>query len=367
MAGPASGTPSTPTTSPHRARPDQAPPDLSKLLRTGPFDVALRAAIRTSRLSLERIQHRLRTRGTPVSITALSYWQSGRRRPERPDSLLALQQLEDVLGVPDGALSALLGPPKPRGRSRGDAGAPPLASLWSDNATAAGLLNQIDTSPDSNLTRLSQHDLVEIDAEGRQRRARIRQLVQAERNGVDRWITVFDNAGTDVPPPAIRTLRSCQLGQVLTDHARGVVVAELVFDRPLDRGETMLMEYEVVHSADGLHGTDQDHTYARRFRLPIREYVVELQFDPGTPPLTCESYVAHPDGQEIGPPKPLLVDRQGRAHSVVLDFGLGAFCVRWEPDSATATSTASEAAVPELDARRRRLTSPWVPRTLHAR
>src|SRR2546421_2235054 len=86
--------------------------ELSERLRTGPFEAALRAAIQASRLSLERIQHRLHARGTPVSITALSYWQSGRRRPERPDSLLALQQLEQVLGVPASSLSALLGPPR---------------------------------------------------------------------------------------------------------------------------------------------------------------------------------------------------------------------------------------------------------------
>lgn len=355
MAGPEPDSPVASTSSDrsHHTTPSSA--ELAKLLRTGPFDVALRAAIRSSRLSLERIQHRLRARGTPVSITALSYWQSGRRRPERPDSLLALQQLEAVLGVPDGALSALLGPPKPRGRSRGDSTAPPLASLWSDNASAAGLLDQIDTSPDSNLTRLSQHDLVEIDGAGKQRRVRVRQLVQAERNGVDRWITVFDNAGTDVPPPTLNTVRSCSLGQVLTDHTRGVVVAELVFDRPLERGETVLMEYEVLHAGDGLHGTDQDHTYARRFRLPIREYVVELQFDPDNPPLNCESYVAQPDGEEIGPAKPLVVDRYGRAHSVVLDFGLAAFCVRWEPNVAADGVT-------DLDRKRRRTVVPPAPR-----
>lgn len=308
-------------------------PELSKLLRTGPFEVALRAAIRASRLSLERIQQRLHSRGAPVSVTALSYWQSGRRRPERPDSLLAVRQLEEVLGVPDGALSALLGPPRPRGRTRGDTGTPPLSSLWSDSAPAAHLLTQIDTSPDSNLTRLSQHDTVYVDGRGTQLKARARQLVQAERNGVDRWVTVFDNAGTDVAPPAIRAVRSCRLGQVLTDHARGVVVAELLFDHSLQRGETVLMEYEVEHPPEGLRGTEQDHTYSRRFRLPVREYLIDLRFDPTSPPAYCESYVAHPDGREIGSPRTLPVDSHGRTHAVVLDFGLGAFCVRWEPAS----------------------------------
>lgn len=331
MAGSESEAPSTAPPRGGNARPQTLPTELSKLLRTGPFDEALRAAIRTSRLSLERIQHRLSARGTPVSITALSYWQSGRRRPERPDSLLALRQLENVLGIPDGALSALLGPPRPRGRTRGAGGAPPLTSLWSDSAPAVELLTQVDTSHDSNLTRLSQHDVVHIDGDGAQVKARMRQLVQAERNGVDRWVTVFDSASTDMPPPAIRALRSCRLGQVLTDHARGVVVAELLFDRTLERGETVLMEYEVVHTPEVPSGAEQDHIYSRRFRLPVREYVIELQFDPARPPLSCESYVAHPDGQETEPPKPLAVDRHGRTHAVVLDFGLASFCVRWEP------------------------------------
>lgn len=334
MAGPESGMPTTAPPSASHARIHPHPEELTRLLRTGPFDEALRAAIRASRLSLERIQHRLNSRGTPVSITALSYWQSGRRRPERPDSLLALQQLEHVLGVPESSLSALLGPPRPRGRTRGIGDTPPLASLWSDSASAVELLAQVDTSHDSNLTRLSQHDVVHIDGDGAQTKACIRQLVQAERNGVDRWVTVFDSEGTDVAPPTIRALRSCHLGRVRTDHTRGVVVAELLFDRTLERGETVLMEYEVIPAPESRHRRDQDRTYSRRFRLPIREYVLELQFDPARPPLSCESYVAHPDGQETEPPKPLTVDQHGRTHAVALDLGLASFCARWEPDPA---------------------------------
>ncbi|MBA8823501.1 hypothetical protein FHX42_000830 [Saccharopolyspora lacisalsi] len=325
----------------HSRRTPALPPELTKLLRTGPFDVALRAAIRASGLSLERIRYRLHRRGVPVSITALSYWQSGRRRPERPDSLLAVRHLENVLSIPEDALSALLGPPRPRGRSRGDTGAPPLTSLWSDSTAAAQLLARVDTSPDSNLTRLSQHDTVSIDALGNQRGVHARQLVRAERGGVDRWVTVFDSAGTDVAPPTVSALRSCRLGQVLTDHTRGVVVAELLFDRPLERGETMLMEYEVEHPAGGLRGTEQDHTYSRRFRLPVREYLVDLRFAPESPPLRCESYLTRPDGSEIGTPRSLVVDPQGRAHAVALDFGLGSCCVRWEPASVHTGTNAS--------------------------
>lgn len=149
--------------------------ELAELLRTGPFEAALRAAIRARKLSLERLQCRLRARGTPVSITALSYWQSGRRQPERPDSLLALEQLESVLGLRNGALSALLGPPRPRGRNRRTArAAPPLTDLWAENTSAAELLARFDTSADGKLTRLGHHDLVHVDARGDQRKVRAR-------------------------------------------------------------------------------------------------------------------------------------------------------------------------------------------------
>lgn len=306
------------------------PPDLVDLLRTGPFEAALRAAIRSSRLSLERIQHRLRTRGTPVSITALSYWQSGRRRPERPDSLLALQQLEDVLGLPEGALSALLGPPRPRGRTRQAANdAPPLSALWAENESAVELLNEVDTSHDGKLTRLSHHDVIHVDAHGNQRKVRVRKLIRAEHNGADRWVLMFDGASSAELAPIIRPLRSCRLGQVLTDHSRDVIVAELLFDRPLERGETLMLEYEIVEMPTGAN--EADYSFCRLFRLPVRQYLLELRFDPENPPSHCESFVGDSAAQDVEPPKPLALDRYGRTHAVALDFGMGVFGVRWQP------------------------------------
>ncbi|MEU3274763.1 hypothetical protein SAMN05421630_104413 [Prauserella marina] len=82
--------------------------EVEALLATGPFAVALRAAIRARGLGLERIQYRLRRKGVPVSLATLSHWQSGRCRPERPGSLAALHYLEEVLEVPAGSLLRLL-------------------------------------------------------------------------------------------------------------------------------------------------------------------------------------------------------------------------------------------------------------------
>lgn len=81
------------------------------------FASELRAAIKESGLSLDRIQVRLQQRGVPVSVTALSYWQSGKRQPERDRSIAAVHALEEILGRPRGALVSLLKPPRPRGQS----------------------------------------------------------------------------------------------------------------------------------------------------------------------------------------------------------------------------------------------------------
>lgn len=90
--------------------------ELVRLLETGPFADALRLAIRARGLGLDRIRYRLRAKGSSISLATLSHWQSGRCRPERPESLLVLKNLEEVLGVPAGSLARLLGPP--RGRAR---------------------------------------------------------------------------------------------------------------------------------------------------------------------------------------------------------------------------------------------------------
>lgn len=88
--------------------------EVALLLKTGPFAVALRAAIRARGLGLERIRYRLRARGVSISLATLSHWQSGRCRPERRESLLALEHIERVLEIPPDSLVQLLDPPRRR-------------------------------------------------------------------------------------------------------------------------------------------------------------------------------------------------------------------------------------------------------------
>src|ERR1700760_2644743 len=167
------------------SRPDFAPAripvgraELARLLAGGPFPDALRAAIKGSGLSLDRIQHRLQLRGVTISVATLSYWQSGRRRPERPESLDALRHLEAVLRVPPNALTALLGPPRPRGRRRHNGRLLPLDVLWG-SANLGSLLSRVNTSCDGILARISQHARCEVNARRKLHSAAASQALRA--------------------------------------------------------------------------------------------------------------------------------------------------------------------------------------------
>lgn len=291
------------------------------------FPVALRAAIRASGLSLDRIQYRLRARGLTISVTALSYWQSGRRRPERPESLSALKHLEEVLGVESGSLTALLGPPRPRGRAQRTPTAISMEALWDKKDQLAPLLSRMDLASDTMLTRISQHDRVEIAPDRGERAIRVRQVLRAEQDGADRWISVYDVAVPGNPLPRIVPLQSCQLGRVAKDTEAGLIVAELLFDRPLSRGETVIMEYEVA--SDGPPYPRNDDIFSRKFRLPTRDYVIEMRFDPADPPAYCHQVATPADDVGAATRRDMVVDSSGHTHAVALGFGPGAFAVAW--------------------------------------
>lgn len=278
--------------------------ELADLLVTGPFADALRVAIQLRGLSLERLQHRLRMRGAPISVTALSYWQSGRRRPERPESMMALAHLEDVLGLQENALSRLLGPPRPRGRSRRRELS--ARALWDS----------------SGLVLTAQHDRVDVAPCGGVRGVRSRQVMQARTANVDRWILCQETGSAQ---PALTAVRSCRVGRIARERTNGVLVAELLFDEPLAAGSSIAIEYELIYP----HPT-VEHTHFRRFAERVHDYVLEIKFPAESPPASCEQFASGPAGTEMsGGARPAPVDAWGYAHAAALDFGPGLYGMRW--------------------------------------
>lgn len=295
-----------------------------RLLEASAFAAALRTAIHAKGLGLERIQERLAREGISVSLATLSYWQNGRSRPERQESLLALARLESVLDLPEGALAALLPPPRRRGRWLKPAASPDICAFWPQAEVLEDVIREVDTRWDERLTRISQQDRIVVGADQGERTYTSRQVLRAEADGPDRWVVILHLDEHDRAVPEVRAVRNCRVGRVIDRPESGLVVAELLFDRPLRRGETVITEHEIVNQAP----YPVDCGYERKFRLPVREYVLEVCFDPAVKPARCTQYARLDDGTEET--RDVELSDSAEVHSVALNFGPGCYGFRWD-------------------------------------
>ncbi|MFC4326328.1 transcriptional regulator [Streptomyces andamanensis] len=308
---------------------DAAPPPeepLARLLRTGPFPDALRAAMDASGLTLDRIRHRLHGLGTPVSTATLSCWRSGRHQPSQTAALAALASLERVLEVPPGALSSLLGPSRPRGRwLRLAADAPGLTALWPEprRRDVSDAYRSVDSRWISSLRCLNRHMRLEIDAHGREHRVWMRQVVRAEQDGPDRTVLAHlpDTPGSvpslDLRPP-------CRRGAVVENPHTGMLVAEVLFSRPLRRGDTAIFEATLTHAEP--RPPAREFTF--RQQAPAGEYALEVHFHPAALPATCYAFSSSiASGRDA---RRVLHPTDGCVHVIGSRAGPGVFGIRWE-------------------------------------
>lgn len=302
----------------------QDAPALAELLVTGPFHGALHAAILARGLTLDRLQHRLAAAGTPVSRATLSHWQSGRSQPEREVSLQALLNLEGILGVPPRALARLLDAPRRRGRR---SGGEPLGfeEVFHNDRVVLEALDRFAPDWSRDLVNVSFHDRVEVGVDTAVRRVWCRRVLRAAADGPDRVVVLY-HSDTGVAP-ALTALRGCAAGRVLIDaQLPGVIIAELLIGQPLRQGEHMILEYEVEFGAAPI----ADTCWEKRFDRPIREYGLEVAFDPARLPARCVRYQASGADLEQVTERVAALDRFGRAHTVAVDFGRGRLGLRWD-------------------------------------
>lgn len=263
---------------------DDEGPDapLTEVLRTGPFHLALRTAVRRRGLALHRIQHRLAEQGLHVSVTSLSYWQRGERVPARPESVRVVRALERILDVPAGALVRLLEPA--HGGSTGNARpARAYQELIGPSTAVLRLLDQLDCPTEDRLHTVSQFDQVRVGPGRVLGQREIQQLVRAHQGNVDRYVSIYEgDTGCDVTRVRVDPLDNCRLGRVRTDPAASLLAVELVFDRALGTGETHPFRYRLTD------GTGGDCTqFVRGFRYPVGHYLLQVNFTPAALPVRC--------------------------------------------------------------------------------
>ena len=72
-----------------------------------------------------------------------------------------------------------------------------------------------------------------------------------------------------------------------------------------------------------------DDVFSRKFRLPTRDYVIEMRFDPADPPSYCHQVATPADDLGAATRRDMVVDSSGHTHAVAIGFGPGAFAVAW--------------------------------------
>ncbi|MFI5618342.1 hypothetical protein [Streptomyces sp. NPDC051567] len=303
------------------------PAELGQLLHDGPFHLALRAALAARGLPLHRVQHRLAAQGIKVGVTSLSYWQQGVRRPRHAESLRAVGALEQILDLPDGTLVRLLSAPEPGTTARPSAR--PYRALVGVGAAVEALLEGLELPPDGGLHTVGHHERVRIGPGGELRGRESQQIVRAHRDGVDRYLAVHQgDPGCDASRVRVRAYENCRTGRVRCHREAGVVVAELLFDARLRRGDTYVFAYG-VEDGTGLRSGE----YVRGFSYAGGQYVLQVQFDEEALPVRCRRFTrAGPQAPRAGLSELTPSGRHRAVHLVEETVRRGVIGIAWDWD-----------------------------------
>lgn len=305
--------------------------DDRQAVRNGPFAKALRESIAASGLSLHKISKLLAERGSTVSPAALSYWQNGTNRPERRESVRAIGRLEHILGLPDTTLVRLLGAP---GRRDLRFTVSDSRALWQQPVVVDRMTRELGHDPGHCgrvFSTLYKHTLRRVGGPGELSGTTVRQVVRAEADRVDRYLTVSHHNGT---PARFTATAPCRIGRSCRDPQTGYAVAEVLLDRVLHRGDTAVIEYAWQNPADPAD------TYCR-VCMPraSQALVLELEFSPAAVPAACTAFYSPKRTTPERSLGPVWIGGTGRAHLAMTDAAPGMYGLRWSPAvDLTATS-----------------------------
>ncbi len=281
------------------------------------FPDRLRRAIVASGLSLGEISEQLKARGTPVSVSGLSAWQSGVSLPDRAASMRALPELERILSLAPEELRSRV----PRRRRDPQRRTPDPHVSW-EPGVVSRFLSSLDTRLDdpAHPQVLSLRFRLIVDRDGRHVSKHASLLIRAGARGADRIVraTGFESLPG---PPRFVPLPGVHLGRSHADPPSGLVAYELLLDDHLEPGETGLVEYVTLLP----EGVDAPWTSAN-VAPSARELTLEVQFDTEREPESVESFTKVGDDDEVAEPLP---GGLGVHQRVVLDPEPGLYGIRW--------------------------------------
>ncbi|HET7070089.1 MAG TPA: hypothetical protein VFI40_04640 [Nocardioides sp.] len=282
------------------------------------FPDAFADALARRGVSLSWLHRRLVERGHPVSPAALSYWRSGRSQPERGTSRDALGEIERLLQIPSGGLTALLGPsrrPGPRPAER------TLRELFEENPGIEPALGELGFEGlYDELVEQVRHITADVGPDGRVRAFRVQAVMQARHDGARRTPLILTTDDQQRLPRFV-PVAGCTIGRTTMDSRTGVFAGELVIERALGKDEQHPYEL-LIELAEPADETFLDHYAARR----LTELLVWVRFHPDRRPTHVERYTVLAEGEER---HTLDLGEGSSAHALARGFGPGILGLRW--------------------------------------
>lgn len=283
------------------------------------FAASFRDAINARGLTLARLHEQLRARGNSVSMATLSYWRSGARRPEGAQSMAALSDIEQLLHLEPGSLTALLGTTNrtgPLGPNQFPLDEQELEQAVKEAFAALGA-EYPDTSRE-----LTTHSVTDVDADGNVSYSITRSIVQSTVGTVASIPFLEMTPGVSTPAPIINAVAGGRIAARYS-HPNGEVHGVLFeLDVPLTAPSTSMVEWSVEYPPGYPPQRETGHAVARQ----CRELLVWTRFHPDALPDHIEERAETPTGT-----KTTILSLEGRnsVHQVRRAFGPGLLGVSW--------------------------------------
>lgn len=241
------------------------------------FSARLVDAMTARGMSLSELRERLAAHGNPMSVSALSYWRSGERKPEGAKSMSAVADIEVILGLDAGALSSLV----PRSSRGGSApprhfpdGLEPLAEAI-DEMAGTLLTDSLYAGRE-----ISTAIIAEVDDRGLVKRQTVRTRLQAVTTPVTEFVWA------EIPPepsdvaPVFTAAAGCRLVQNLAQPHSDGFAGLFTLDRTVQPGQTTMIEFVMDFPEGYPRAAACEHLTSRK----TREVVLWVRFTPDTIP-----------------------------------------------------------------------------------
>ncbi|GAA1230617.1 hypothetical protein GCM10009588_04270 [Microbacterium phyllosphaerae] len=252
-------------------------------------------------------------------MATLSYWRSGARRPEGAQSMAALSDIEQLLHLEPGSLTALLGTTNrtgPLGPNQFPLDEQELEQAVKDAFAALGA-EYPDTSRE-----LTTHSVTDVDADGNVSYSITRSIVQSTVGTVSSIPFLEMTPGVSTPAPIISAVAGGRIAARYS-HPNGEVHGVLFeLDVPLTAPSTSMVEWSVEYPPGYPPQRETGHAVARQ----CRELLVWTRFHPDALPDRIEERAETPAGIKT---TELSLEGRNSVHQVRRAFGPGLLGVSW--------------------------------------